>query len=862
MNPTDFHAKIPLRWTMLCLWAMWSVFLDAPHAQIGTTAPPAQYSCGVLQKLGGLPDDYIGPVYYDRFGGAWTEGEIYNLNANVADECTAGVFHLDFSGSYTTAERDQVCAALTYLSGLVGAGASNGIVPLKIEFANDVNGGAVATQFMRLDDCNKMKNNVLLNIRTQANQLPIGLSAGIIRVNATINWHTGGMPTDLNDWNTNPNYVGKVDLYTAMLHEGLHILGMASTFGGVELQGGNIVQGYFTEWDGFLQQKNGANYVPFLQSANDPDCCSKREKNPAAPNSFTGTCGDDIVFRDGSTDFAEVSYVGLTPNNVGSTNNRLSHLDIGCGPGDQYVMHPAINASPANYSFPRRVLTQAEQDILCRIGYPAASSCQNCVVVTEDDVIQEYIFLNGGVGSIEVLLWGSAGILSNDITPANQIPPSYSIELCGHSPELTVTPVIVLQNGYPLINSYEITSSTTGSFEFCYKITSNCGRCDEAVVKINVLDAPLYLNCNPNDCNLICFGDMEDFPIGISAYYPSLGLPLYYFDDISDPTPNGNYDNSPDIYTIIDQIPQNKIVRWQRSDNPNVAQESLRVPLSQPIYEGCTSTIAYDAGLGKLVTFAVPANLRIEVYGLTGAPCTDIDQHPFWGAGAGTSFQLCPGITAYRLDTNDALPFNEYIQSSTNGLELINLELEPYTFTYTHPIGAAPITDLLIWGTYDAVPLFPPLPGNPIPELGANFYLDNITATSSCNAQVSVTTTVLQQCIGGQAIIEYTVCVSGPDPNPVDIKLEAQIPPGFEVVAGNGFDAAGVANLQLIPGGLCNKVVLTLNVSTAFSPVSIDVPMDIIGGGLCTDPAVGSDGTVTLMLQKCDPSAKNMFGFS
>lgn len=143
----------------------------------------------MFQKLGGIPDGFGGQVYYDRFGNAWSEDEIADLASNVNGDCPAGVFDLQFSGDYTQDEKEAVCAALSYLSGVVGGGAPNGVVPLKIEFKNGV-GGAAASSFMQLE-CGVMKNFALVNIRTKTNQLPLNFFAGKIEVDQGINWYTG-----------------------------------------------------------------------------------------------------------------------------------------------------------------------------------------------------------------------------------------------------------------------------------------------------------------------------------------------------------------------------------------------------------------------------------------------------------------------------------------------------------------------------------------------------------------------------------------------------------------------------------------------------------------------------------------------
>ncbi len=185
-----------------------------------------------------------------------------------------------------------------------------------------------------------------------------------------------------------------------------------------------------------------------------------------------------------------------------------------------------------------------------------------------------------------------------------------------------------------------------------------------------------------------------------------------------------------------------------------------------------------------------------------------------------------------------------------------NLDLQNHPFTYTHPAGAPPITDLLIWGTFN-----PTVPAPPQHE-GVEFYMDDIIVTSSCNTQVNVTPTISSQCIAGLAVVEYEVCLFGAGASPVPVNLQAQIPQGLTVVPGGGFDVNGLASFQLVPAAVCNgganttTLTLTMNVSANFdplqAPIPVNLPLDLVGNGLCIDPATGDGGDVTLMLEACN----------
>ncbi|MEZ4918213.1 MAG: hypothetical protein R2792_03820 [Saprospiraceae bacterium] len=665
------------------------------------------------------------------------------------------------------------------------------------------------------------------------------------------------MPTDLTDWNTNPIYQNTVDLYTAVLHEGMHLLGIASTYGGAIVQGQGTLE-RFTDWDNFLYKKDGNNYIKFIEPANDPDCCSKQLKNPAAPGSFSDNCDQNIVFRQETLNWnlAEVSYSDLVAANgaVSDVNNWLSHLDIRCAPDlndpqYQYVMHPGINACPNNYSYPRRDITAIESSILCRIGH--AGPCTQCVVYAEDDYITQPIFLNSSPSNNPIRLKtgipGSASdgiqglspwLIANDVYApySNQ----YSVELCGSDNEITVVPVYAANDPTKIVR-FDVTGTVPGTFSFCYRLYSCDGTvCDEATVYITVLETPIQTLCSSDDCNLICFGDFEDFPIGGSNYYPSLSISPVVFTDIT------SLGNSPDIECQLNANPANKLARWVRSSNYDQDQESLRIPLSQPIYGGCTVFINYEATSTKFASTQIPTGGRIEIYGFTAAPCATIMNPPVWGS-IGSSYTICPGVDIYCMDQNTNPGFDNLINS---GSDCVDVSLQSHSFTYTHPIGAPPISELLVWGTADFI--------NPIsPFEGLVFFMDNISATSSCNAQVIITPTVVAGCVGGQAVVQYELCLIGQGTNPVDVDLQANIPQGMSIVPGGGFDANGVAHISILPGTECNGginsaiITLTMDVSTNYSAgAEVPLTIDLLNTGLCLNQTADG-GDILLLLEDC-----------
>ena len=106
--------------------------------------------------------------------------------------------------------------------------------------------------------------------------------------------------------------------------------------------------------------------------------------------------------------------------------------------------------------------------------------------------------------------------------------------------------------------------------------------------------------------------------------------------------------------------------------------------------------------------------------------------------------------------------------------------------------------------------------------------------------------------VDGQAIVEYEVCLLNPEIGPVDINVQANVPPipGITIVPGGGFDATGSATVtlpDLVGDPNCATLTLTLNVSAGVPPgttVLIDLENDATS---CDDHC----GDVLLVLEEC-----------
>lgn len=823
-------------------------------------------SCGVFSKPIGIPENYSGDLYYDRFGNIWTETEITDLSANVVEECTAGVFKLSFSGNYTSDEKTTVCEVFTYLSGQVGGNNPvNGVVPIKIEFEGLAGGiGGEASLFYVLD-CGILKNMPLANIRTKSNLLPLGFYAALIKINEGVNWYTGATVPNISNWNSDPAYLGKTDLYTAVLHEALHTLGFASTYGGVKTSDGTILPDVYTEYDKHLYQKTGntiplsqlPNYKKLIIPANDPACCSKYKKNEGAPTDFNDGCEDQIFFGEPYfssnvfTEFAEVSNISSNPDpgNIDEINNKLSHLDIDCNGGNlPFVMHPGLPASPATHSYPRRAITSPERDILNRIGYVTSS----CAIQLGDDVIPATLFLNGGSNTFEASL---SSLSANDFSNGN---PLAYFELITPLPVgLEITPVLSGPNTTSIIIKALQVGIWTFKYRYNYPQGHQChnASCDEATVTVSVLERPVFLDCQTEECNLTCYGDAEKFDSEISSkYIKDLGLPqpLYLF-SISQ--------NTPDILTQVNAN-DNQVFSFFSGNAsispPQINFESLLLPLSKPINPGCTATVRFKSTSGT-INFIPPNSPKLVFLGLTNYNDCHTIEYPDCNNATGTiscpnspnpqDKSFCLGSKNISFD-EDAL-FDEISISVDN----LNLQQEEFIFTNTFN---APIKHLIVHGSFDG---YDPT----VPNLGyqVSFFMDDIEVTQNCVNNLQITPTVLAECIGEQATIQYEVCLTGQGTLPQTITLDVNPPIGLTIVPNADFNSDGTASFQLTPGPNCNggpnvKVItLEMQVSPNFDPAqapfAINLPLSVNADGFCTDLTTGFGGNTTLMLQNCTP---------
>ncbi len=344
-------------------------------------------SCGVyIKPPSGTPP--TGPLYTDRFGNTYSQQELTDMYQNASPlQCmnNTGEFNLviqstNYMGTtYPTPDQELViCNVFQYLSGLISAPGSGGAVNIPIIFdpalVGSGKGGTGSPLFA--SNCGIGYSLIQEQLNTQNPNYPVSFPHGTIRINPEANWYTGSDP------NAIPN--NQVDLYTAVLHEALHVMGFASQIGAT----GSSLNGFYTLHDLNLQNVSGNKMI--IAANGTGDCCQDYHFNTIAfPNMPTPilTCGN-VRYDVSQSPPVHGNYGVMNPDDA-TTANILSHLNIICGDED-YVMHSHITAGfISTYDGTdnvRRWLTPTELEVMCQLGYDMTPTCNaSCFVIVGDD---------------------------------------------------------------------------------------------------------------------------------------------------------------------------------------------------------------------------------------------------------------------------------------------------------------------------------------------------------------------------------------------------------------------------------------------------------------------------------------------
>ncbi|MBL7828928.1 MAG: T9SS type A sorting domain-containing protein [Saprospiraceae bacterium] len=566
--------------------------------------------------------------------------------------------------------------------------------------------------------------------------VPAGVFDGRILINSTYNWNfnsnlpTGGFP-------------GKVDLYSVLLHEVMHLMGYASRIGFTDA---------YSLWDQTLRvvdnyQAGGGGNMPVRAIRNPSGCVSNCwEKMPNFNTIALNSCspanpnGMDLVVGD-----AALAPIGgnpnIDPNDADAFNGMLSHLSVNCsGQNIQYVMQSGI---PPNIA--RRNMTNAEQQIFCALGYQVQSptvNCNGCYNIAhwdrEYDVEAPCCFKSRNVCAGETIEITNEELLCNDITngTSQTVTRVWPID----APGINVSPngngtgwLVTIPPGYSMNGAW-----------FNYTVTG-CD-CRQHNMSFNIRIDQQCPECvfTPDPCdNLLCVSDFENFTntIDIETH---LGWPVFFQGAALEGSPDLIVTNTNNHYLFV--------------GNYGYAREAVNLELQKCIEPGCSLEMSMD------LSEQAVNNSRLEIWGSPGRPCeTDV-------LGAQPINNNCDQNTACDLSYTF-----ESICIFTSEFDAVTQKISNDDPNFTH---MGPFT----WQNNTANNVcFLTL----VPAGGAGIYLDNIEATLRCEPEITCEEiTPPEVCQGDIANISFQVCA--PDiPECLNLTLVSpavNLPPGWTLV--------------------------------------------------------------------------------
>jgi hypothetical protein len=497
------------------------------------------YECGTIIKRT-IPAE---PKFIDRFGNLYSEAELTPPPKSIGDSVCQQLtkFDLTFSTGFSDYEKQTICDVFYYIENEIILNVPNVKAKIAIN-KKKLEPGVLgdATGYYPFDDCGIGQTSIFLTM--------LGVThyekniVGTININSDFNgeWHH---PI----YDSNPQLVSWLDLYSVVLHEALHIIGFSTRIDPIDKKATVLSSGSnFANWDKFLYNKSTGNKL--IIGASTEKCCQHFEYNPNEVNTdFTKFCDSQIWFKGGSGDIAPISCHD-------KTGNTLSHLSILCASGSQFVMNRNI---PPNTK--RRKITKEESEIICNLGYltlPLNCEPTNLVAVDDCDPI---IYILSGTGSFNVLV--------NDIIPNNITATIVSFSSAG----LTN---VVMNNGVITYNVF-----ARGEWTIRYKIVNNDTKeCDEATLRIVCIADDLGSCCAKDECILSCLGDFEDFTSNFEL--------RYYVTHVTDYCPENpflinfaNAVNTVDLLgkgtTYLDYCDGNKIHKVLQSVAPHSGKNHL-----------------------------------------------------------------------------------------------------------------------------------------------------------------------------------------------------------------------------------------------------------------------------------------------
>lgn len=355
------------------------------------------------------------------------------------------------------------------------------------------------------------------------------------------------------NWNLHYNKVnsstgflyGDVDLYTTVIHEIIHALGLQSLLdhsGNSRFYSTNngVFGRYYTRYDKFLKTNSNSSLISNNYTPNSGQMYNFMFNFGISQNVLRPSCSLSPPVFNGNSGFfncpTSLKYVGslvlplYTPNCF-EPGSSLSHFEDACYNGninDDYFM--MSERSSANYA--KRFLSSEERQVLCDIGYSLNSTFGN----TSNFTFKDYnttvcngigvAGVNDGFTSTGYAFEGNSGeeinisgILNNDYTGGSVSNLRFEFVQDMYDPNA----IFSADNGDNMTN-FTIKSYIPGLHLLRYVPYDNSTgkRGNITYIYVNVLN-----NCNTSSvCDLVSNGDFEEHyysPTGASQIFKACG---------------------------------------------------------------------------------------------------------------------------------------------------------------------------------------------------------------------------------------------------------------------------------------------------------------------------------------------------
>jgi uncharacterized repeat protein (TIGR01451 family) len=520
----------------------------------------------------------------------------------------------------------------------------------------------------------------------------------------------------------------RLDLYTIVLHEAMHGLGIASLVGstGKSTISGTL-SGPYARFDQFLVPAGTA--TPIVAAG----------ANPAFTGPLAALTGNLVEYYESGNAIARLPVVSPGAFVAGSS---LSHFDRtrapanGAGTPYPNLMIPYVMGS----GLPLRAVAPEEQDVLCDLGYNLGTVCTDRFPVGVDDLAP-----STPQGTPVCL-----NVLANDVDQdfdALQIDPVHGVQILnGNGSDASISflgPNVC----------YTPPASYVGTAALEYYPTDGTRVGTKAIVRIPVTGEA----CSSDLCNLVCNAGYEDGVststfIGFDAMKtcPSMvdnwcaygGSPDYCVRGSSNPVPNAAY--APGCPGGIDtwdapNSANNRFLSFLWYNFNSISLESTYAPLLHPLVPGKTYELTYHA----IASIGYPGKVSV-------------------------GFINTLSSVGFDLTIPDAI-----VNTCNDG------GWSTVTASFVAPTGSS-LSYIVIGSSGNT----PATANSSSPSLSQRIFVDDVRLIDAdAYASVSIVVDSPTPHIG--QLIEYTMSICNNGPTPKTIHVEDYLPAGVDFVAGN-----------------------------------------------------------------------------